>query len=144
MESMVRRLTEANRPAPLWQHDEVRTEISIHHELLEFVDWLSADVALVYSDPRVEIKNPKKPIVEDNLISRNSVVYQQGGWSLAAIESWRKHYLQKISMPEAIKYLFQNHHEQGKPSISGLQRQIEELKKVAAWEEVESGLPEVF
>ena len=144
IESMVRLMEEANCPVGQWQCDERKTEVAIHGDLLPYVDWSSADVTIMYLYPGVGLKKPDDGITEENLASKKSVVYKECGWSKMAIETWRKLYVEKMSAKDAFRFFYQNYPAQGKDDIVRLQKEADELKKLAAWEELESGLPQVY
>jgi len=145
IKSMVRRLEEAHCPLGLWQCDERKTEVAIHSDLLPYVDWSSADVTIMYLQPGVGMKKSDDGIIESNLfLPKNSVVYNERGWSQVAIESWRKLYVEKMSAKDVFRLFYQNYPAGGKDAIAKLQKETDELKKIAAWEELESGLPEVY
>jgi uncharacterized protein len=144
IESMVRRLEEAHCPAGLWQCDEKKTEVAIHSDLLPYVDWSSADVTIMYLQPGVGLKKPDDGIIEGNLVPKNSMVYNERGWSQVGIESWRKLYKEKMNPKDVLKFFSQNYPAGGKNTVSKLQKEMGELKDIANWEELESDLPEVF
>jgi pyruvate formate-lyase activating enzyme-like uncharacterized protein len=142
--SMVRRLEEAHCPAGLWQCNERKTEVAIHSDLLPYVDWSSADVTIVYLEPGVGLKKPEDGFVEGNLVPKNSVVYNEGGWSQVGIESWRKLCKEKMNQKDVLRFFSRNYPAGGKDTASKLQKEMRELKEIANWEELESDLPEVF
>jgi pyruvate formate-lyase activating enzyme-like uncharacterized protein len=144
IKSLVRRLEEAHCPPALWQCDERKTEVTMHSNLLPYVDWSSADVAILYFQPGVDLKKKDDGIMEDNLVPKNSVIYQERGWSQVAIESWRKLYMEKINAKDVFRSFYENYPAAGKDAVAKLQKEGYELKKIAAWEELESGLPDVF
>lgn len=144
IENMVRLLEGAHCPLHLWQCGERKTEVAIHSDLLPYVDWSSADVTILYFQPGVELKKPGEGMIEGNLVPKNSVVYQEHGWSQVAVETWRKLYIEKISTKDAFKFFYQNYPPRGKDILARLQKEAHELKKLAEWEELESGLPEVY
>ncbi len=144
IKSMVRRLEEANCPPERWQSDARQTELAIYSELLPYVDWSSADVSLQYWEPGIGLKEPKQGLIEGNIAPNNVKVYQEQGWSRAAIESWRKLYLEKMNPKEVFRSFYQDYPMAGKGDIARLQQEADNLKKVAAWEELASGLPEIY
>jgi uncharacterized protein len=144
MERMVHRLQEAHCPSSLWHCDERRTRLTFHRDLFPYVDWSSADVTVCYSEPGFELINPGEGFVDENLIPKNLIVYQKSGWSHATIKSWHQLYVEKMSPKEAFRLFFQNYPLGGKDAIVNLQKEAQELKKIAFWEELEEGLPEVF
>ena len=144
IESMARRLEEAPCPARLWQYDERKTEVAIHSDLLPFVDWSSADVTITYLRPGVGLKKPDDGIVEDNLVPKNSVVYDSCGWSRAGIESWRRIYKEGMNRKDVLKSFFQNYPKGGAATFAKLPKEMGEFKNIASWEDLESDLPEIF
>ncbi len=144
IETMVRRLEEAHCAAALWQCDERTTEVAIHSDLLPYVDWASADVTLMYLHPGVGLQEPAAGVVEGNLVPRNSVVYNEGGWSRVGIESWRKLYKEGMNSKDVLKFFSHNYPARGKDTVAKLQQEMGALKDIADWEELESDLPEIF
>jgi hypothetical protein len=144
IESMVRRLEEAHCPRGLWQCDEKKTEVAIHSDLLPYVDWSSADVTIMYLRPGVGLRKAEDGFIEGNLLPKNLVVYKEDGWSQVAIESWRKLYVEKMSAKDVFRFFYQNYPAREKDVIAKLQKETHELKKLATWEELQSGLPEVY
>jgi uncharacterized protein len=144
IEAMARRLEDAHRPALQWECDSKRTEMTLHSELLPYVDWASADVTLQYSEPGVRLRNPEDGFVEGNLVPANEVVYQQAGWSQMAIECWRKLYVMKINAKDAFREFYRDNPATTKDAIQKAQSEADRLKLVAMWEELETGLPEVY
>jgi len=112
--------------------------------LLPFVDWPSAEVTLVYSEPGIRLKNQGAGLVDSNLEPMNAEVFKTNPWSEIAAESWRGLYKEKESPDEVFQFLFQNYPLAGNHDITHLQKAIRELKRIAAWEELASGLPEIF
>jgi pyruvate formate-lyase activating enzyme-like uncharacterized protein len=144
IESMVRRLEEAHCPAGLWQCDERKMEVVIHSDLLLYIDWSSADVTIIYFQPEVGLKKLDDGFVEGNLVSKNSVVYDECGWSQVGIESWRKLYKEKMNLKDVLKFFSQNYPAGREDTVSKLQKEMGKLKHIADWEELESDLPEIF
>jgi len=142
--SMVRRLEEAQCPPAYWQREGQGKAIAVHSDLLPFVEWASADVALQYFNPEVKLVEPEQGFVEGNIAPNHKKVYEEREWSRMAIESWRKLYLEKIEPQEVFTSLFQNYLIEGKDDIARLQKEIRELKKLADWEELSGGLAEIF
>jgi pyruvate formate-lyase activating enzyme-like uncharacterized protein len=140
---MVRRFEEHNCPPALWQCNGRKTEVAIHSDLLRYVDWSSAEVTLVYSEPGIRLKNQRGGVVEDNLEPMNTELFKATAWSEIATESWRRLYKEGRHPEEVFKFLFQNYPLGGDRAISDLQKEMNDLKQIAAWEEVESGLPEL-
>ena len=144
IESMVRQIEETHGSADRWQCDERKTEITIHGDLLSYVDWSSANVTIMYLQPVVGLKKTDDGIIEGNLVPKNSVVYNECGWSQVGIESWRKLYKEKMNPKDVLKLFLQNYPASGKDTVSKLQKEMGELKNIANWEELESDLPEIF
>jgi pyruvate formate-lyase activating enzyme-like uncharacterized protein len=144
IEAMVRRLGDAHCATARWECDRARTAIAIHSELLSYIDWTSADVTLEYSMPVVQLKNPADGFAEGNLVATNQVVYQQHGWSQAAIECWRKLFVMKTNPKDAFREFYQVYPATGKDAIVKAQGEAERLKRLSIWEELETGLPEIY
>jgi pyruvate formate-lyase activating enzyme-like uncharacterized protein len=142
--SLVHRLEGANCPPDRWQSDERQTEVAIHSELLPYVDWSSADVALLYWEPGIRLKEPEQGLTEGNIAPKNIKVYQEDEWSQAAIETWRQLYQEKANPKEAFKSFYQDYPVGRKDAVAKMQKEAHELKKLAEWEELESGLPEIY
>lgn len=144
MESMVRRLQKANCPPAQWQCHERKTEVAIHGDLLPYVDWSSADVAISYFEPGVGLKNPERGVTEGNLLPMNSVVYQEHGFSELAIKCWRKLYRQGMDSNAVYEEFFRLYPMRGADDIAALQKEMHKLMNLAQWEVLAIGLPEVF
>lgn len=144
IEGMVRRMENAICPVGQWQCDARKTEVAIHSDLLPYVDWSSGDVTIAYLNPGVGMKNPEDGMKEENLESGRSLVYRESGWSKIGIETWRRLHVEKMNPVDAFRFFYRNYPAQGKDAIARLQKEAEELKKLAAWEELESGLPQVY
>ena len=142
--SLVHHLEETNCPPDHWQSDARRTEVAIHSDLLSYVDWLSAEVAMLYFEPGVRLKEPEQGLTESNITSKNIKVYQEDGWSQAAIDTWRKLYMEKANPKEAFRSFYQDYPVGRKDAVAKMQKEAHELKKLAEWEELESGLPEIY
>jgi len=142
--SMVKRFEEHKCLPALWQCNDRKTEASIHSDLLPYVDWSSAEVTLMYVEPGLRLKNQRGGVVESNLEPMNAEVFKANAWSEIAAEGWRRLYKQNRSPEEVFKFLFQNYPLIGANDLSHLQKETGELKQIAAWEELERGLPEVF
>ena len=144
MASLIHRLEEANCPPDRWQSEARLTEVAIHSDLLPYVDWLSADVALLYFEPGIRLKDPEQGLTEGNIAPKSIQVYQEHEWSQAAIQTWRQLYLEKASPKEAFKSFYQNYPMGSKDDLAKPQKEADNLKKLAEWEELASGLPEIY
>jgi pyruvate formate-lyase activating enzyme-like uncharacterized protein len=144
MESMIRRLKKANCPPAQWQCHERKTEVTIHGDLLPYVDWSSADVAISYFEPGVGLKDPERGLTEGNLLPMNSVVCQEHGFSELAIKCWHKLYRQGMESNAVYEEFFHHYPMRGPDDIAELKKELGRLKNLAQWEVLESGLPEVF
>jgi uncharacterized protein len=141
---MIRRFREAHCPPDLWQVQERKTEVYFHRDLLQHIDGSSAEVAICYCEPGIQFKTPEGGMAEGNSVSHRAVVYQGEGWSRVGIESWRRLYVERVSSREVLRYFYRNYPAVGKEGILRMHKEAEELKRIASWEEIESGLPEVF
>jgi hypothetical protein len=144
IKSMVRRLEGVNCPPDRWQSDARQTEVAIHSELQPYVDWSSEDVAMLYFEPRVRLKEPEQGLIESNIASNNLRIYQEHDWSQVAIDTWRKLYMEQSNPKEAFRSFYQNYLVGGKNDITKMQTEASELRKLAEWEKLESGLPEIY
>jgi pyruvate formate-lyase activating enzyme-like uncharacterized protein len=144
IQSLIRRLEEAHCSDALWQCNDRKTEITVHSSLLSYLDWSSADIAILYFQPKIGMKKKEDGLVEGNLIPINKVVYEEYGWSQLAIECWHKLYIQKMDQNDVFSYCFQNYPLRVKDDIAKLEKEINELRKIGEWEQLDSGLPEVF
>jgi len=144
IDRLIRRFQEAHCSSNLWQCHQSKMEVSIHRDLVPYVDWSSAHVSIRYCKTEIGVKNPEGRMMMGNLAPQKFVVNQRNGWSLVGIESWRKLYIEKMNTKDVFRFFFQNYPAHGKDSISKMREEAEELKKIAFWEQVESGLPEVF
>lgn len=112
--------------------------------MLVHVDCSSADVAIRYCNPGIKLKTPENGMSEGNLAPHKGVAYQGDGWSQVGIESWRRLYVEKMISRDVLKYFYQNYPAIGKDGVTRMNKEADELKGIASWEEIESGLPEVF
>jgi hypothetical protein len=103
-----------------------------------------ADVTLQYSEPGVQLRNRAEGFLEGNLVPANQIVYQQPGWSQAAIECWRKLYVMKMNRMDAFKEFYRTYPGTSKDAIQKAQGEADQLKKLAIWEELETGLPSIY
>ncbi|MGA8572974.1 MAG: radical SAM protein [Desulfobaccales bacterium] len=142
--SLIRRLEGANCPPDRWQSDVRQTQVAIHSELLAHVDWSSADVALLYWEPGVRLQDREQGLTEANIVPNNIKVYQEHGWSQAAVESWRKLYLEKMNPKEVFRSFYRDYPASSKEDLARLQKEADNLKKLVTWEELASGLPEIY
>jgi uncharacterized protein len=144
IKSMVRLFADAHYSPELWHCNEKQNEIILHRDLLSFVDWSSANVTIRYFQPGVKLEDPEKGMIEGHLVTNNSLVYQGEDWSEIAIDTWRKLYIEKMTAEDAFRFFFHNYPFTGKDSIAKLQRETQELKDVSEWEDLESGMVEVY
>jgi uncharacterized protein len=144
IEAMVRRLGDVHCATARWECDRGRSAIAIHSELLSYIDWTSADVTLQYSMPGVQLRNPADGFAEGNLVPAHQVVYQEHGWSQAAIECWRKLFVAKINAKDAFREFYRDYPAPGKDAIVKAQEEADRLNRLCMWEELETGLPEIY
>lgn len=142
--SLVNRLEKQNCPSTLWEWNAGKTEVTIPSELLRYVDWSSAAVTLIYSEPGVMLKNQEKGATESNLEPVCPEIHRTAPWSETTTEGWRRLYKEGNRLEEVVKFVFQNYPLGGDKTIVDMNKEIQDLKEIAAWEEVESGLPELF
>jgi hypothetical protein len=148
---LTKHLEENHCSSDLWQCNDKRTEISIHSSLLPYVDWSSYSLSIFYFETQVGLKEEIAGIVEKNIVPKNKLVHFSIGWSQTAVESWFKLYMQKMNFRDVSRYFAKNYSindnsikDKGKENLSRLQKEAYELRKCAKWEELESGLSEVF
>jgi pyruvate formate-lyase activating enzyme-like uncharacterized protein len=141
---MARRLQKARCPSDSWKRNEKRTEVAIRSALLPYVDWSSADVALLYFAPGVGLGDPAEGISKDNLAPAHQKVYEWTGVTKPAIECWRKLYTEKTASEQAFTSFCQGYPLSGGNAVSRLADDMRALKDVETFEELESGLPEIF
>jgi hypothetical protein len=108
------------------------------------MDWSSAVVTLIYSEPGARLKNQGEGATKSNLEPVCTELYRTAFWSESITEAWRRLYKEGNSFEEVIKFVFQNYPQGEGKTIRDFIAEIEELKNITAWEEVESGLPELF
>lgn len=146
IESLAKCLVENRCSSSLWQCNDKRTEIAIHSSLLPYVDRSSYDLSIFYLDPRIKLKNESAGIFEENIAPDNKLVHYGIGWSKMAIESWFKLYIQKMSYRDVSRNLAKNYPNKIKAigALSQSQKETDDLRKCAKWEELESGLSEIF
>jgi uncharacterized protein len=151
IEILTKHLEENHCSSALWQCNDKRTEISIHSSLLPYVDWSIYSLSIFYFETQVGLKGEIAGIVEKNIVPKNKLVHFAIGWSQTAIESWFKLYMQKMNFRDVSRYFAKNYpikdnpiKDNEKETLSRLQKETFELRKCAKWEELESGLSEVF
>ena len=151
IESLAKCLEENHCPSALWQCNEKRTEIAIHSSLLPYVDWSLYGLSIFYFESQIGLKEENAGIIERNIVPKNKLVHFAIGWSQTAIESWFKLYLQKMNYRDVSRYFAKNYpikdnviKDRETETLSKLQKETYELRKCAKWEELESGLSEVF
>lgn len=142
--SLVNRLEKQNCPPTQWECNAKQTEMTIHSELLRYVDWSSAVVTLIYSEPGVRLKNQEEGFTESNLELVRPEIYRTAPWCESTAEGWRRLYKEGHRPEEVFEFLFQNYPLGGDRAIADLQKEMHDLKQIAQWEEVQSGLPELF
>jgi uncharacterized protein len=121
MASLVR-FHDAGFPPDLWELQADRSEMLVHGQLLPYLDWESASVAIQYAEPRARPRNPADGFNEENLAVSSVVVHRQAGWDRAAVDRWRRRY----------------------ESPSGGAGAVNGMDASSRWEELEAGLPEVY
>ena len=144
IDDLIRKFQEAHCSPDLWQSQDRKTEVCIHRDLLPHVNGSSADVTIRYCEPGVKFKAPGDGMMEGNLAPHRAVVYQGDGWSHVGVESWRRLYVERMSSSDVLRYFYRNYPAIGKDGILRMHKEAEQLKSIAIWEEIESGLPEVF
>lgn len=151
IQSLAKCLEQNNCPSNLWQCNDKRTEIAIHSSLLSYVDLSSYNLSIFHFEPGVGLKEENGGVVGKNIVPKNKLVHFAIGWSQTAIESWFKLYVQNMSYRDVSRYFAKNYptkdntiDDKGKETLSKLQKETYELRKCAKWEELESGLSEVF
>jgi hypothetical protein len=148
---LAERLEETHSSSALWQCNDKRTEIAIHSSLLPYVDWSTYALSIFYFEPQVGLKDEKAGVVEKNIVPKNKLVHFAIGWGQTAIESWFKLYMQRMNFRDVSRYYAKNYpirdnpiEDKGKETLSKLQKETYELRKCAKWEELDSGLSDVF
>ena len=148
---LAKHLEENHSSSALWKCNEKKTEIAIHSSLLPHVDWSIYALSIFYFESQVGLKEENVGIVEKNIVPKNKLVHFAIGWSQTAIESWFKLYMQKMNFRDVSRYFAKNYpikdnpiKDKEKETLSRLQKETYELRKCAKWEELESGLSEVF
>jgi len=141
---MIGRIQSAHCPTHLWNYDEEKNEMAIHHRLLSLADWSSARLKVQYFFGTMGLKNPKAGMAENNLILRRVLVDQREGWTPVAAESWQKRYIEKRREREVLKFYYENIPVAGRNDIERIHQEAQALMGLAAWEEIPRGMPEIF
>ncbi|MFB3764944.1 MAG: radical SAM protein [Methanotrichaceae archaeon] len=146
IESLAKSLVEKRCSSSLWQCNDKRTEIAIHSSLLPYLDRSSYDLSIFYLEPRIKLKDANAGIFEENIVPDNKLVHYGIGWSKIAIESWFRLYIQKMSYRDVSRYMAKHYPNKIKANgaLSTSQKETGDLRKCTKWEELESGLSEVF
>jgi hypothetical protein len=128
----------------LWQCDKRKTEIKIHRSLLPYVNWPSADVTIEYSNPNVMLLKEDGGFAKDNLIPANKRIYERHGWSQYSLAVWHTLYIQKMDPKDAFGQFVQMYPGKEKDRLHQALKEFTELVDLAEYEELESGLADIY
>lgn len=136
----IRRLSIKNRRAG--------TETFIQHSHLKDIDLKDCNLIIDYFDPQLKAEtghdvnckeirlNSKKKAFVDRIH-----VGRQKELSPIGIESFRNLFIENMDSSDVMKYFFENYKSE---SINDMKKEAEILLALMAWEEVESGFPEIY
>ncbi len=143
-EAMVRRLDEAPGAAGRWSRDGASASLAIHSALIPYIDWESAEVTLRYLTPRIVLKDRTAGFAEGNLASGHETVFEHRGWTQASLDCWRLLYDAGADRKDAFRELYRAYPAAGKEGILKAREEVDRLESIAQWEQVETGLPEIY
>jgi uncharacterized protein len=144
LRTFLQRLMQADIPSEKWQLRGRGTRIALHESLLPYVDCKTSELSLIYCEPGVRLLHPDKGYHKENLVPDNTIVFQEQGLSASTVEAWRLLYLEGTSPQEVFATFFQEYPLEGPNDFARLQQEMGWLKHLARFEELESGLPEIF
>lgn len=144
IESLLRRFEENRCRPELWCCNEQRTQVILHSDLLSYVDWSSAEVGIRYHLPRVRLGDKAQGPVPGNLLAAHRRVYERSGWSRAAIECWRKLYIEGGDAEELIRSFYRDCPIEGQTTLERVAEEARALLRLFEWESLELGLQKVF
>ncbi len=144
IKKMIRHFNKIGCPAGLWEIDQDERGIAIHSDMLDHLDWSSAKVAISYLNVEIGQRNPTDGMAEENLVYKKSVIYTSDNLSQILIKSWKKIYLEKNDAKDVLASLYRDYLVEKNDDFGKLSNGSRELKKVSVWEELESGLPQIF
>jgi pyruvate formate-lyase activating enzyme-like uncharacterized protein len=118
---LIRRMTnEACQPSR-WHVNQTKTAVALHRSLMPYVDWSSSKLTILYLDPDITFKKRAEGFKEGNLESSHRVTKSVTGLGQESFECWHRLYIDKQNPKQGENM----------------------LRELAAFEELESGLPDV-
>ena len=128
----------------LWCLNKEERAIAIHSDLLTYIDWQTATYKINYFSPDIDI-NDQQEIVVKNLILAHKMAYTTKKLHYITFLAWRKIYLEKEEKKVILREWIKDAVKTGKnKSLSMLKREGDELIHLRGYEEIESGLLEVY
>ncbi len=118
---LIRRMTNDACHPSLWKLNQTKTAVALHSSLMPYVDWSSSKLTILYLEPDITLKEKADGFKEGNLEPYCRVTQSVAGLGQQSFECWRRLYIDKRNA------------KQGETT----------LIKLAAFEELESGLPDV-
>jgi len=118
---LIRRMTNDACNPDLWKLNQTKTAVALHSSLMPYVDWSSSKLTIIYLESDLTLKNKANGFKEGNLEPSYRVAESVAGLGQEFFKRWHRLY---IDNQNAI---------QGETTF----------KRVAAFEELESGLPDV-
>jgi pyruvate formate-lyase activating enzyme-like uncharacterized protein len=118
---LIRRMTNDACQPSLWNLNQTKTSVVLHRSLMPYVDWSSSKLTILYLDPDITLKKKADGFKEGNLEPSQRVTKSVTGLGQESFECWRRLYIDKQNPKQGENM----------------------LRELAAFEELESGLPDV-
>ncbi len=136
----------------LWSLNDTKTELSIHHSVLKYIDFEKYNLILSYFEPRLkaDISSHGNYYREIRLNSNRKVfvgreiMTQQENLSSVYIESFQKLFIENANSRDVFKYFYENYNLKTKKSINNMKKEIETLMALKTWEQLKVGFPEIY
>lgn len=135
----------------LWSLDDTKTELSIHHSLLKYINFEKYNLIVSYFEARLEADiSPYKNYKEIRLNSNKKVfierelVAQQKELSPMGVESFQKLFIENMNSSDVFKYFHENYNLKTRESANNMKKEVEILTALKTWERLEVGFPEIY
>lgn len=151
IKKVARILQERSCQDNLWQIDDTKTKVSFHSGLLKYIDFSKNNLTVSYFCPQlISAPNPGEAAKEISLNPRRKIFLRkellicQRLTSAAAIESFRKLFIENMREKEARSYFYRNYELKNRQGLESLKKEMELLMVFKTWEHLERGLPEIY
>jgi pyruvate formate-lyase activating enzyme-like uncharacterized protein len=121
IKDLIRRMTNGACHPSLWKANQMKTAVSLHSSLMPYVDWSSSKLTILYLEPDIALKKRGDGLKEGKLVPGLRVVKSTSGLGQESLECWRRRSIEK----------------------ENVKQEGATLRELAAFEELESGLPDV-